>query len=85
LSAGSGRCNPTMKRHDPSTSGKSIRFGHPLDKKFHGTPMEDISADSFRIGRNPPRINAKCGDHFLQADFPVIFPTGLMSRRDDHC
>jgi hypothetical protein len=26
----------------------------------------------FRIARNPSRIDAERGDHFLQADFPVL-------------
>src|ERR1700682_5917009 len=28
------------KRHDPVTSGNSTRFGHPVDKKFHGRPWK---------------------------------------------
>src|SRR5713101_410306 len=44
-----------QERHDPSTSGKSTRFGHPVDKKVLGRPMEGISADSFRIARHSLR------------------------------
>ena len=29
---------------------------------------------NFSVARNPPRIDTKCGDHFLQARFPVPTP-----------
>jgi hypothetical protein len=28
--------------------------------------------DCFRVARNPSRVDAKRGDHFLQADFPLL-------------
>jgi len=34
--------------------------------------MQDISADSFGNGRHSPRIDAKCGEHFLQADLSLL-------------
>ena len=40
-----------MERHDPSTSGNSIQFEHLWIRGFTAAPMEDISADSFRLAR----------------------------------
>ena len=37
--------------------------------------------NDFRLARSPSRINAKRGDHFLQADFPLLIArchTGLL-------
>ena len=36
---------------------------------------------SFQVRRNPSRIDAKGGDHFLQADFSVPNPSSDTSRR----
>jgi hypothetical protein len=30
------------------------------------------SGEYFRLARNPPKIDAKRGDRFLQADFPLL-------------
>ena len=31
-----------------------------------------LARNNFRLGRNPSRVDAKRGDHFLQADFPLL-------------
>ena len=31
--------------------------------------------DYFRVIRDPTRIDGECGDHFLQADFPLLIRT----------
>ena len=31
-----------------------------------------MATDSLRMARNPTRIDGKCGDHFLPADFSVV-------------
>src|SRR6266852_4906835 len=38
--------NQEYKRHDPSTSGNSIQFGHLWIENFTAAPMDTISADS---------------------------------------
>ena len=50
----------TQRRHAGPTP-----FGI-LDNRPH-----DAVQSNFRVLRNPSRIDAKRGDHFLQADFPL--------------
>jgi len=41
----------------------------------------DVGVGNFRFARNPPRIDAKCGDDFRRADYSLLKPvwSGLVS------
>jgi hypothetical protein len=40
----------------------------------------------FRVARNPSRVDANCGDHFLQADFSVlVLRDGKLGDPMQHC
>src|SRR5712692_11474253 len=66
--------------------GRSGVFGQPVPRasapRSRNFPEADFwpvssgvhPSHNFRVARNPSRIDAKRGDHFLQADFTGLIP-----------
>src|SRR5260370_40437892 len=46
----------------------------PGRDQFRACGRQPLPWDYFRVARDPPRIDAKCGDHFLQADYSLLKP-----------
>jgi hypothetical protein len=70
---------------DPLTIGVHVRNSTATHSQmppmhFSGESVLFTRVDCFRVARNPPRIDAKCGDHFLQADFSLLIAAMISTR-----